>query len=178
MTSRRSRTNKPTFKSFSTNAPMIRNWDFYTRKGLDLASATTELGFAAVKTGTKLGVRPRNLHSSLIELSTFLSSQLRGVCESLGSVGVGLSVCRMAWWIAAELERKARAWKNSMCMEERGHIYSVEHHGCPETRESEDNFFCQPQAQLLACKSMQVASSHTIDCGLPLPASFSRSSQG
>ncbi|KAL0949095.1 hypothetical protein HGRIS_009185 [Hohenbuehelia grisea] len=34
---------------------MIRNWDFYTRKGLDIASATTELGFAAVKTGTRLG---------------------------------------------------------------------------------------------------------------------------
>jgi hypothetical protein len=32
------------------------NWD-YSRRGVDLASAAAELAFAAIKSGTRLGVR-------------------------------------------------------------------------------------------------------------------------
>ncbi|KAK1227266.1 hypothetical protein PQX77_009753 [Marasmius sp. AFHP31] len=34
---------------------MVKNWDTYSRQGLDLASAAASFGFSAAKTGTKLG---------------------------------------------------------------------------------------------------------------------------
>jgi hypothetical protein len=35
---------------------MARNWDRYSRQGIDLAFTATSLGFSAAKTSTKLGV--------------------------------------------------------------------------------------------------------------------------
>lgn len=35
---------------------MVKNWDTYTRQGLDLVSSAASIGFSVAKTGTKIGV--------------------------------------------------------------------------------------------------------------------------
>ncbi|KAG7096493.1 hypothetical protein E1B28_003923 [Marasmius oreades] len=50
---------------------MIKNWDTYSRQGLDLASAAASFGFSAAKTGTKLGFAvTRGIASTAVGITT------------------------------------------------------------------------------------------------------------
>ncbi|KAK7051324.1 hypothetical protein VNI00_004824 [Paramarasmius palmivorus] len=50
---------------------MVRNWDTYSRQGLDLASSAASFGFSAAKTGTKLGFAiTRGIASTAVGITT------------------------------------------------------------------------------------------------------------
>ncbi|KAF9268403.1 alpha/beta-hydrolase [Marasmius fiardii PR-910] len=50
---------------------MVKNWDTYSRQGLDLASAAASFGFSAAKTGTKLGFAvTRGIASTAVGITT------------------------------------------------------------------------------------------------------------
>ncbi|KAK2462270.1 hypothetical protein APHAL10511_005576 [Amanita phalloides] len=50
---------------------MARGWDDYSRQGLDIASATTSIGFSLAKSGTRLGFSiARNVTTSMVGLTT------------------------------------------------------------------------------------------------------------
>ncbi|KAE9399150.1 hypothetical protein BT96DRAFT_1104199 [Gymnopus androsaceus JB14] len=50
---------------------MVKNWDTYSRQGLDLAQSAASVGFSAAKTGTKLGFAvTRGITSTAVGLTT------------------------------------------------------------------------------------------------------------
>ncbi|KAJ3756522.1 hypothetical protein EV360DRAFT_47831 [Lentinula raphanica] len=50
---------------------MVKNWDVYSRRGLDLASSAASFGFSVAKTGTKLGFAlTRGIASTVAGVST------------------------------------------------------------------------------------------------------------
>ncbi|KAJ4471992.1 hypothetical protein J3R30DRAFT_3522460 [Lentinula aciculospora] len=79
---------------------MVKNWDTYTRQGLDLASSAASIGFTVAKTGTKLGFAlTRSVASTTVGISTTAvdlalfggATITRPVVGSVVSAAIGLA---------------------------------------------------------------------------------------